>query len=164
MGELEENDFRRCSAADAVALLLRGCAIRRTISWAWDAAAWAEVLGPSRKAFQALYLGWADSSARTYAIGLAHLFGFTELNLLGNVGRAAVARKAFGNARVDDAVGQAVSVLHGWGHPGTRRVDAPPARLRQRRAAAAADPSRSFGLTAEYLTGRTIPGRMAWLV
>jgi integrase len=112
----EENDFQRRSAADAVALVLRGCATRRTSFWAWDAAAWAEILGPSRKAFQALYPGWADSSARTYAIGLAYLFGFTELNLLGNVGRAAVARKVFGSARVDDAVGQVTSVLHGWGH------------------------------------------------
>jgi integrase len=112
----EENDFQRRSAADAVALVLRGCATRRTSFWAWDAAAWAEILGPSRKAFQDLYPGWADSSARTYAIGLACLFGFTELNLLGNVGRAAVARKVFGSARVDDAVGQVTSVLHGWGH------------------------------------------------
>jgi len=112
----EENDFQRRSAADAVALVLRGCAARRTSFWAWDAAAWAEVLGPSRTAFQDRYPGWADSSARTYAIGLAYLFGFTELNLLGNVGRAAVARKVFGSARVDDAVGQVTSVLHGWGH------------------------------------------------
>jgi hypothetical protein len=67
----EENDFQRRSAADAVALVHRGCAARRTSFWAWDAAAWAEVLGPSREAFQALYPGWADSSARTYAIGLA---------------------------------------------------------------------------------------------
>ena len=69
----EENDFQRRSAANAVALVLRGCAARRTSFWAWDAAAWAEVLGPSRKAFQDRYPGWADSSARTYAIGLAYL-------------------------------------------------------------------------------------------
>jgi len=112
----EENDFQRRSAADAVALVLRGCTARRTSFWAWDAAAWAEVLGPTRKAFQGRYPGWADSSARTYAIALAYLFGFTELNLLGNVGRAAVARKVFGSARVGDAVGQVTSVLHGWGH------------------------------------------------
>lgn len=55
------------------------------------------------------------SSAWTYAIGLAYLFGFTELSLLGNVGRAAVARKVFGSARVDDATGRVTSVLHGWG-------------------------------------------------
>ena len=83
--------------------------------WAWDAAAWAEVLGPSRKVFQGRYPGWADSSARTYAIALAYVFGFTELNLLGNVGRAAVARKVFGSARVGNTVGQVTSVLHGWG-------------------------------------------------
>ena len=112
----EENDFQRRSAADAVALVLHGCAARRTSFWAWDAAAWAEVLGPSRKVFQGRYPGWADSSARTYAIALAYVFGFTELNLLGNVGRAAVARKVFGSARVGDAVGQVTSVLHGWGH------------------------------------------------
>jgi integrase len=112
----EGNDFQRRSAADAVALVLHGCAARRTSFWAWDAAAWAEILGPSRKAFQGRYPGWADSSARTYAIALACLFGFTELNLLGNVGRAAVARKVFGSARVADAVGQVTSVLHGWGH------------------------------------------------
>jgi integrase len=111
----ENDDFQRRSATDAVALVLRGCAARRTSFWAWDAAGWAEILGPSRKAFQGLYPGWADSSARTYAIGLACLFGFTELNLLGNVGRAAVARKVFGSARVDHAVGQVTSVLHGWG-------------------------------------------------
>jgi hypothetical protein len=67
----EENDFARRSAADAVALVLHGCAARRTSFWAWAAAAWAEVLGPSRKVFQGRYPGWADSSARTYAIGLA---------------------------------------------------------------------------------------------
>jgi integrase len=112
----EENDFQRRSAADAVALVLRGCATRRTGFWAWDAAAWAEILGPSRKAFQYQYPGWADSSARTYAIASAYLLGFTELNLLGNVGRAAVARKVFGSARVNDAAGQITSVLRGWGH------------------------------------------------
>ena len=112
----EENDFQHRSAADAVALVLRGCATRRTSFWAWDAAAWAEILGPSRKAFRGRYPGWADSSARTYAIALAYLFGFTELNLLGNVGRSAVARKVFGSGRVNDAVGQVTSVLHGWGH------------------------------------------------
>ncbi len=111
----EENDFQRRSAADAVALVLRGCATRRASFWAWDGAAWAEILGPTRTAFQALYPGWADSSARTYAIALACLFGFTELSLLGNVGRAAVARKVFGGARVDDATGRVTSVLHGWG-------------------------------------------------
>jgi integrase-like protein len=112
----EDNDFQRRSAADAVALVLHGCAARRMSFWAWDAAAWAEVLGPSRKVFQGRYPGWADSSARTYAIALAYVFGFTELNLLGNVGRAAVAGKVFGSARVNDAVGQVTSVLHGWGH------------------------------------------------
>jgi hypothetical protein len=112
----EENDFQRRSAADAVALVLRGCATRRTSFWGWDAVAWAEILGPSRKAFQGRYPGWADSSARTYAIALAYVFGFTELNLLGNVGRAAVARQVFGSARVGDAVGQVTSVLRGWGH------------------------------------------------
>jgi hypothetical protein len=56
--------------------------------------------------FQSRYPGWADSSARTYAIALAYAFGFTELNLLGNVGRAAVARKVFASARVNDAIGR----------------------------------------------------------
>jgi integrase len=111
----EEDDFQRRSASDAVALVLRGCVTHRRNFWVWDAAAWAEVLGPTRQAFQGLYPGWADSSARSYAIGFAYLFGFTELNLLGNVGRGAVARKVFGRARVDDAVGQVTSVLHGWG-------------------------------------------------
>ncbi|MFI9839250.1 hypothetical protein ACIHFD_19600 [Nonomuraea sp. NPDC051941] len=92
------DDFQRRSATDAVALVLRGCATYGTSFWAWDAAAWAEILGPGRKAFQGSYPGWADSSARSYAIGVAYLFGFTDLNLLGNVGRAAVARKVFGMA------------------------------------------------------------------
>ena len=43
------------------------------------------------------------------------MFGFTELHLLGNVGRGAVARKVFGQAAVDQAVEQVTSVLHGWG-------------------------------------------------
>jgi hypothetical protein len=58
------------------------------------------------------------------------VFGSTELNLLGNVGRAAVARKVFGSARVNDAVGQVTSVLHGWGHRSPRRTSplrSPPA-------------------------------------
>lgn len=46
----EENDFQRRSAADAVALVLRNCATRHMSFWAWDAAAWAEVLGPTRTA------------------------------------------------------------------------------------------------------------------
>ncbi|MCC3328343.1 tyrosine-type recombinase/integrase [Nocardia abscessus] len=52
---------------------------------------------------------------RSYAIALAYLFGFTELNLLGNVGRGAVARKVFGEAIIDQAVERVTSVLHGWG-------------------------------------------------
>jgi hypothetical protein len=58
------------------------------------------VLGTSRKAYQSMYPRWADSSARSYAIGLAYLFGFDALQLLGNLGRGAVARKVFGQARV----------------------------------------------------------------
>jgi hypothetical protein len=118
MGHLEvpeDDDFQRRSAADAVALVLHGCAAHRSTFWAWEPTVWAGVLGPSRKAFQDLYPGWADSSARSYAIGLAYLLGFSDLNLLGNVGRGAVARKVFGRARVDEAVSQVTSVLHGWG-------------------------------------------------
>jgi integrase len=118
MGHLEvpeDDGFQRRSAADAVALVLHGCAARRSTFWAWEPAIWAEVLGPSRKAFQDLYPGWADSSARSYAIGLAYLLGFTDLSLLGSVGRGAVARKVFGGACVDEAVGRVTSVLHGWG-------------------------------------------------
>jgi hypothetical protein len=100
---------------DAAALMLRGCAVHQTSYWAWDAVEWAALLGTSRKAYQRAYPRWADSSARSYAIALASLFGFAELRLLGNVGRAAVARKVFGKARVDDAVDQVTSVLHGWG-------------------------------------------------
>jgi hypothetical protein len=100
---------------DAAALMLRGCAVHQTSYWAWDAVEWAALLGTSRKAYQRAYPRWADSSARSYAIALAYLFGFAELHLLGNVGRAAVARKVFGKARVDDAVDQVTSVLHGWG-------------------------------------------------
>ncbi|GAA5103790.1 site-specific integrase [Haloechinothrix salitolerans] len=44
---------------------------------------------------------------------MAYLFGFTDLQLLGNLGRGA--RKVFGEALVDHAVAQVTSVLHGWG-------------------------------------------------
>lgn len=107
--------FQRHSASDAVALLLRACATHRTSYWAWDATTWASVLGTSGKAYLAAYPRWADTSARSYAIALAYLFGFTELHLLGNVGRGAVARKVFGTAVVDQAVDQVTSVLHSWG-------------------------------------------------
>ena len=84
--------------------------------WAWDAATWAGVLGISGKAFLTTYPRWARTSARSYAIALAYLFGFIELHLLpGDVGRGAVARKVFGQAAVDQAVERLPSVLHGWG-------------------------------------------------
>ena len=73
------------------------------------------VLGTSGNAFLTTYPRWARTSARSYAIALAYLFGFTELHFLGNVGRGAVARKVFGRAAVDQAVDQVTSVLHGWG-------------------------------------------------
>jgi integrase len=111
---LDDSAHRR-SVIDAVALVLRGCAGHRTSFWAWNAVAWADVLGTSRKAYQRRYPRWADSSARSYAIALAYLFGFDALQLLGNLGRAAVARKVFGQALVDHAVDQVTSVLHGWG-------------------------------------------------
>jgi integrase len=107
--------FHRRSASDAVALLLQRCAVHGRSFWAWDAASWAGVLGTSGKAFLATYPRWADTSARSYAIALAYLFGFTELHMLGNVGRGAVARKVFGRAAVDRAVEEVTSVLHGWG-------------------------------------------------
>ena len=68
-----------------------------------------------RKAFLTTYPRCAHTSARSYAIALAYLFGFTGLHLLGNVGRGAVTRKVFGGAAVDQAVDQVISVLHGWG-------------------------------------------------
>jgi len=107
--------FHRRSASDAVALLLQRCAVHGRSFWVWDAASWAGVLGTSGKAFLATYPRWADTSARSSAIALAYLFGFTELHMLGNVGRGAVARKVFGRAAVDRAVEEVTSVLHGWG-------------------------------------------------
>jgi hypothetical protein len=113
--DVADNVFHRRSATDAVALLLRGCAMHRRSFWSWDEPTWASVLGTSGKAYQATYPRWSDTSARSYAIALAYLFGFTDLHMLGNVGRSAVARKVFGKATVDHAVGQVTSVLHGWG-------------------------------------------------
>jgi hypothetical protein len=107
--------FHRRSARDAVAVLLQGCATHGASFWAWDAAAWTDVLGTSGNAFLTTYPRWARTSARSYAIALAYLLGFTELHLLGNVGRGAVARKVFGRAAVEQAVEQVTSVLHGWG-------------------------------------------------
>ena len=97
------------SARDAVAVILRGCATVGASFWAWDAATWAGVLGISGKDFLTTYPRWARTSARSYAIAVAYLFGFTELHLLGNVGRGAVARKVFGRAAVDQAVEQVTS-------------------------------------------------------
>ncbi len=114
--DVPDDDFQRRSAVDAAALVLRACAARQTSFWAWDAMAWAEVLGPTWRAYQRTYPRWADTSARSYMIAVAYLFGFTELQLLGNLGRAAVARKVFGHARVEHAVSQVTTVLHGWGH------------------------------------------------
>ena len=113
--EVVDDWFHRRSARDAVVVLLRGCATRGTSFWAWDAATWAGVLGISGKGFLTMYPRWAHTSARSYAIALAYLFGFTELHFLGNVGRGAVARKVFGGPAVDQAVEQVTSVLHGWG-------------------------------------------------
>ena len=113
--EVVDDWFHHRSARDAVAVILRGCATVGASFWAWDAATWAGVLGISGKAFLTTYPRWAHTSARSYAIALAYLFGFTELHLLGNVGRGAVARKVFGQAAVDQAVEQVTSVLHGWG-------------------------------------------------
>jgi integrase len=113
--EVVDDWFHRRSARDAVAVILRGCATVGASFWAWDAATWAGVLGISGKAFLTTYPRWAHTSARSYAIAVAYLFGFTELHLLGNVGRGAVARKVFGQAAVDQAVEQVTSVLHGWG-------------------------------------------------
>jgi len=113
--DVVDDGSHRRSARHAIAVLLRGCATHATSFWAWDAATWAGILGTSRKAFLATYPRWADTSARSYTIALAYLFGFTELHLLGNVGRGAVARKVFGKAVVDQAVDQVTSVLHGWG-------------------------------------------------
>jgi hypothetical protein len=113
--EVVDDWFHHRSARDAVAVILRGCATVGASFWAWDAATWAGLLGISGKDFLTTYPRWAHTSARSYAIALAYLFGFTELHLLGNVGRGAVARKVFGQAAVDQAVEQVTSVLHGWG-------------------------------------------------
>jgi hypothetical protein len=113
--EVVDDWFHRRSARDAVAVLLQGCATHGASFWAWDAAAWTDVLGTSGNAFLTTYPQWARTSARSYAIALAYLFGFTELHFLGNVGRGAVARKVFGRAAVDRAVDQVTAVLHGWG-------------------------------------------------
>ncbi len=113
--EVVDDWHHRRSARDAVAVILQGCATHGASFWAWDAAGWAAILGTSGNAFLATYPRWARTSVRSYAIALAYLFGFTELNLLGNVGRGAVARKVFGEAIIDQAVERVTSVLHGWG-------------------------------------------------
>jgi integrase len=113
--EVVDDWFHRRSARDAVAVLLQGCAIHGASFRAWDAPAWADVLGTSGNVFLTTYPRWARTSARSYAIAVAYLFGFTELHFLGNLGRGAVARKVFGGAAVDHAVDQVTSVLHGWG-------------------------------------------------
>ena len=119
--EVVDDWFHRRSARDAVAVLLQGCATHGASFWAWDAVTWTDVLGTSGNAFLTTYPRWARTSARSYAIALAYLFGFIELHFLGNVGRGAVARKVFGRAAVDQAVEQVTSVLHGWGASGPRR-------------------------------------------
>ena len=113
--EVADDWFHRRSARDAVAVLLRGCATHRASFWAWDAATWTGILGASGDVYLKTYPRWARTSARSYAIALAYLFGFTDLHRLGNVGRGAVARKVFGRAAVEQAVDQVTSVLHGWG-------------------------------------------------
>jgi integrase len=107
--------FHRRSAADAVAVILQGCATHGASFWGWNSTAWAAVLGTSGNAFLTTHPQFGRTSARSYAVALAYLFGFTELDLLGNVGRGAVARKVFGEAIVDQAVEEVTSVLHGWG-------------------------------------------------
>jgi hypothetical protein len=76
--DVPDDDFQRRSATDAVALVLRACATRQTTFWAWDAATWAAILGPSRQAYKTIYPRWADTSARSYMIALAYLFGFAD--------------------------------------------------------------------------------------
>ena len=77
--------YHRRSARDAVAVILSGCATLGPASGPgtgqpgpafWESA--------ERLSWQRIRDG-RHTSARSYAIAVAYLFGFTELHLLGNV-------------------------------------------------------------------------------
>jgi hypothetical protein len=75
------------------------------------------LLGATQRDFRAVHPVWVDRQVRHYLIALPYLLGcFTDLRLLGNYKRVALAEKVFGPARVQAIVTRVATVLDGWGY------------------------------------------------
>lgn len=106
----------RCADAAVAALLLQ-CAREHSTFWAWSAATWRRVLGPTQRDFRALHPAWVDRQVRHYLIAVPYVLQcFTDLRPLGNYKRVALAEKVFGRARVQSTIARVAGVLVGWGY------------------------------------------------
>ncbi|MGH3327265.1 MAG: tyrosine-type recombinase/integrase [Streptomycetales bacterium] len=110
----------RRAAIDAMGLVLaRSGRLGRTY-WQWTAAEWTDLIGTSSQEFLRPWRGRVDNGVRPYVLTYGYLLGgFTDLHQIGRFHRGALAWRAFGQDRADDAVSQVGKVLAGWGYHGT---------------------------------------------
>jgi integrase len=109
----------RRSRDEAVALVLAACADEGRSVWGLTPATWVRLVGADQASFFASHAGPPDPAVRSYIMALGYLLGcFTDLARYGRYERERLARKVFGRARVDAAVGQVRSILRSWGYQG----------------------------------------------
>ncbi len=107
---------RRCQR-DAASLILHRSADLGTSFWGWSELQWRDLIGSDEHAFVRPWPKWVRRAVRPYVLTYAYLLGgFSAFQFVGLVSRIDLARRVFGHAPVDAAVGQVVSVLRGWGY------------------------------------------------
>ena len=102
----------RCGAQ---AVLVAEMHRRQRAFWAWTADEWGDVLCASGRQFTGRYP--VPQHCRAHLMALGYLVGPPlDLNALGPFNRLALARKVFGQPRIDGAIQRVATTLVGWGY------------------------------------------------
>lgn len=108
---------QRRFARDAAGLVLIRCGDLGRSYWGWSDEDWADLINRSGAEFRRLWGGQIGPNARPFVIAYAYfLGGFTAFEQVGRFQRPTLARRVFGGAAVDDAVGKILAILGDWGY------------------------------------------------
>jgi integrase len=112
-----QNAPQRRASAHAAGLVLQHCAESHRPYWAWAAADWVRLCGPSAGEFIAARQLPTETTVRPFLIALACLLGqFSDFQHLGTFNRLHLARLVFGAAAVDEPIRAVSEILDQWGY------------------------------------------------
>ncbi|MFE4922309.1 hypothetical protein [Streptomyces sp. NPDC056661] len=117
---------QRRFARDAVGLVLIRCSELGRSYWGWSDEDWADLINRSGAEFRRLWGGQIGPNTRPFLIAYAYLIGgFTAFEQIGRFQRPTLARRVFGQAAVDNAVGKILAILGDCGATSAAPTDSP---------------------------------------